>query len=381
MKRSSMAMAAAVLGLVACTSVGTSENSSAGSSADATSSAGTIAEGMIVFSQGEPGGVFTMAPDGSDRQQIREGSCCPRVSRDGAVAITSFLGERPVPAVVGLDGSGYALLQSPGDTLQFNDPLAWSPDGKRIAGEGGNGTGGPNAGIYTIRSSGGGVVQVDANPGHREFPMAYAPDGSKILFLRQVRRGDDYDGHMDVCVVNADGSGSLRLNPPGVTSGFIDAPLPTSTSWSPDGRRVAFTAAKSTAGSFWDADRAVFVVDVDGKHAHRITPWGNTYSAIWSPDGQWIAFSMENPVSQDLFVVHPDGTGLQAVTSNTDGLFSFGPAWSPDSTKLLFVRGPDEFDTTDLWTVDVDGSDLAQLTNSHDGYGSYSWVPVGGTGL
>jgi Tol biopolymer transport system component len=56
-----------------------------------------------------------------------------------------------------------------------------------------------------------------------------------------------------------------------------------------------------------------------------------------------------------LFVVHPDGTGLEAITSNTDGLFSFGPAWSPDSRRLLFVRGPDEFDTTDLWTVDVAG--------------------------
>jgi WD40-like Beta Propeller Repeat len=380
MKRSSMLTVAAVLGLVACTSVGKGETSATGSSTQAIASAEPIAGGTIVFSQGEPGQVFTMAPDGSDRKQIREGSCCPRVSRDGTLALTSFLGERPVPAIVELDGSGYTLLQSRDSTLQFNDPLAWSPDGKRIAGEGGNGTGGPNAGIYTISSSGGRLVQVDASPGHREFPMAYSPDGSKILILRQVQRGDDYDGHMDVYVVNTDGSGSLRLNPPNIMSGFIDTPLPTTTSWSPDGRQVAFTAAKRTTGSFWDSDRAVFVVDVDGGHARRITPWGNTYSAMWSPDGRWIAFSMENPVSQDLFVVHPDGGGLAAITSSADGLFSFGPAWSPDSTKLLIVRGPSEFDTTDLWTVNVDGSDLDQITDSQDGYGSYSWVSMGGTG-
>jgi Tol biopolymer transport system component len=380
MKRSSKLTVVAIVGLVACTSTGDGEPSAAGSSTEATSSAEPVAAGMIVFSQGEPGGVFTMAPDGSDRQQIRQGSCCPRVSRDGVVAITSFLGDRPVPATMELDGSGYSVLQFRDNTIQFNDPWTWSPDGKRIAGEGGNGEGGPEAGIYTLGSSGGRLVQVDATPGHREFPMAYSPDGSRILILRQVQRGDDYDGHMDVYVVNTDGSGSLRLNPPGIVSGFIDTPLPTTTSWSPDGRQVAFTAAKKTRGSFWDSDRAVFVVDVDGGRARRVTPWGNTYSAMWSPDGRWIAFSMEDPVSQDLFVVHPDGTGLAAITSSADGLFSFGPAWSPDSTKLLFVRGSDEFDTTDLWTVNVDGTDLVQITDSHDGYGSYSWVPTVGAG-
>jgi WD40-like Beta Propeller Repeat len=380
MKRSTMLIGAAVLGLVACTSAGNGETSAAGSPAEATSSTELVAGGTIVFGSGDHDGVFTMAADGSNRQQIREGSCCARVSGDGTLVVTSFFGERPVPATVELDGSGYTLLQSRDSVIQFNDPWAWSPDGKRIAGEGGNGTGGPNAGIYTIRSSGGGLVQVDASPGRREFPIAYSPDGSKILILRQVLRGDDYDGHMDVYVVYTDGSGSLRLNPPGTMSGFIDTPLPTTTSWSPDGRQVAFTAAQRTTESFWDSDRAVFVVDVDGKHAQRITPWGNTYSAMWSPDGRWIAFSMENPVSQDLFVVHPDGEGLAAITSNKDGLFSFGPAWSPDSTKLLFVRGPDEFETTDLWTVSVDGSDLTQITDSQNGYGSYSWVPMGRSG-
>jgi len=39
-----------------------------------------------------------------------------------------------------------------------------------------------------------------------------------------------------------------------------------------------------------------------------------------------------------------------------------------------------EFDTTDLWTVNVDGSDLDQITDSQDGYGYYSWVPMGGSG-
>ena len=71
----------------------------------------------------------------------------------------------------------------------------------------------------------------------------------------------------------------------------------------------------------------------------------------------------------------PDGSKLTAITSAEDGLFSFGPMWSPDSTRLLFVRGPDEFDTTDLWKANVDGTGLAQVTHMPASYGGYAWMP------
>lgn len=117
-----------------------------------------------------------------------------------------------------------------------------------------------------------------------------------------------------------------------------------------------------------------FVVESSGANPRRITAWGNTYSAVWSPSGRWIAFA-SNPGGTDLFVVYPDGTGLKAITSTADGSFSFGPAWSPDSGKLLFVRSKTGFDSTDLWTANVDGSNLAQLTHSPATYNSYVWLP------
>jgi Tol biopolymer transport system component len=76
-------------------------------------------------------------------------------------------------------------------------------------------------------------------------------------------------------------------------------------------------------------------------------------------------------------VVHPDGTERTQITTSEDGQFSFGPAWSPDSTQLLFVRGPGEFDDTDLWTVNVDGTGLVQVTHQPGEYGGYAWVPSG----
>jgi Tol biopolymer transport system component len=50
--------------------------------------------------------------------------------------------------------------------------------------------------------------------------------------------------------------------------------------------------------------------------------------------------SVENPATSDIYVVAPDGTGLRALTS-TPALIEYAPAWSPDGSRLAFVRSAD----------------------------------------
>jgi Tol biopolymer transport system component len=137
---------------------------------------------------------------------------------------------------------------------------------------------------------------------------------------------------------------------------------------------VTFVAS---SGSYSEDPRAVFVVDARGRDPRRITPWGETLEAAWSPDGLWVAFDMsDHGGPPDLFEIHPDGSGLTQITSSDqDGLFSFGPVWSPDGSQLLFVRGVDEFDDTDLWIVDVDGTHLTQVSHAQGCYAGYAWLP------
>jgi Tol biopolymer transport system component len=171
-----------------------------------------------------------------------------------------------------------------------------------------------------------------------------------------------------------DGSGLQRVNPPGTTAGLTSFGIVSSASWSPDGR-VAFVASD---GSYWDDRRAVFVANADGTGAERITPWNQTLSAQWSPDGEWIAYDTFGSSGQDeLFVVHPDGTDPTRLTSSDDAAFSFGATWSPDGTKPLFVRGED-FLLTDLWVVNPDGTGLAQVTHEPSEYNGYGWLPSTG---
>ena len=255
-----------------------------------------------MFQSGHPGHVFTITPDGTNMRPIQAGSCCPRTAADGKgrIAVTAFLHGRPVPATLTPDGSHYRVFKPVDPTLRRTDPWAVSPDGSRIACEGGEGRNdaGKLAGIYSFSASDGGrVVRVNASPGRRSYPIAYSPDGSRILFLRQIQQGDHYDGPMNVFVVNTDGTGLTRLNPPGTTSGLIDEPVVSTASWSPDGRRVALIAS---SGSFTATDnpRAVFVVGSDGSHPHRISAWGNSWGAQWSPNGRWIAFTTAHPQAQ-----------------------------------------------------------------------------------
>ncbi|MDP9299516.1 MAG: hypothetical protein M3P43_01235 [Actinomycetota bacterium] len=327
---------------------------------------------MIVFSRVDPTGIAVYSLDlgTGTEHKIREVEDFVTLSPDGTRFVDTTLNQDGLrtPTTFDIDGSGYAVvkLAEPNFEMVVGSG-GWSPDGKRFFGGGGDTTDPSRDGLYTVRiADGDGLVRLTGSS--HEYAVGYSPDGSHALFISEVKPYG-HSGPMDVFVVGTDGSGAVRLNPPGTTSGLE------AQSWSPDGRQVAFVAAK---GSFWDDDRAVFVADADGTDVHRITPWNVTYRAEWSPDGEWIAYDFDPSGSgvdpSDLFVVHPDGTERTRVTSNEDGKMSFAPVWSPGSQSLLFVRRELE-DEPDLWTVNVDGTGLSQVTHSPAEYTGYRWLP------
>jgi Tol biopolymer transport system component len=78
--------------------------------------------------------------------------------------------------------------------------------------------------------------------------------------------------------MNADGTGATRL-----TSNNLGDSQP---SWSPDGKKIAFTA-RTTATKY-----AVFLMNADGSGRTRFTEdFDVAADPAWSPDGQQIAFT------------------------------------------------------------------------------------------
>ena len=178
-------------------------------------------------------------------------------------------------------------------------------------------------------------------------------------------------------MVGANGKGLTRLTPKGTTTAVVFSY--DSVSWSPDGTKVAVAAAKEP---FWNTSiHSVYVASADGSSFKRVGPRGNIWDAVWSPDGRWIAFSMATKATGGLFqlyLMHPNGSGVRQLTSGSDGLSSLHPTWSPDSDQLLFLRGTSNSGNANIWSINVHGSRLYQVTHKSAGYGTglaLAWLP------
>ena len=149
--------------------------------------------------------------------------------------------------------------------------------------------------------------------------------------------------------------------------------------YSPDGGTIAFTAwnrprwgKRGSPNEFAGATGAVFLVDADGSHPRRLTPWGrNTSQDLdWAPDGKRLVFESEfgRGDGPELYLVRRDGSGLRKLTDNpslTPKAFaaSSDPAWAPDGSRILFTQAQviDDAFGLDLWTIRPDGTGMAPV--------------------
>jgi Tol biopolymer transport system component len=234
---------------------------------------------------------------------------------------------------------------------------SWSPHNQRIAYT--HRLGNPTqSAIWTIPVRGGTPKPVMSEKTTNWNPV-WSPDG-KYLYFSSDRRGS-----MNLWRVPIDeASGETRGEPEAITT---PAPYFAHPSLSADGKHVAFASALVTA----NIQRLTLDPSgvVNGEPA-----WVTTGSLRWSnpapsPGGNWIAvYSLVQPEGH-LYLVHPDGTAMRQLTS--DSAIDRMPRWSPDGNWVGFFS--DRNGRLELWKIRPDGSDLQQLT---EGGASYlAWAP------
>ena len=258
--------------------------------------------------------LYTAEPDGTDEQLLIAGPAeSPHWSPDGSrLSIATFSGDLVVTGIIKPDGSGLVQLNT---GLPINTPAsAWSPNGSRLADEVWSDAN-PSfvPGVFTMRSSDGGDLRrLTANPyGGHDIPADYAPDGSRLLFLRE----------------NPQLSHGGRL--------------------------------------------ALFEIGLDGMGITQLTRWSlNAGSGRWSPDGSRIVFAVGAGRSKgSIWTIRPDGTGLRKLFQDPRGGFAFQPTWAPSGDHILFALIP-AFTTggEDLYSIGPDGSGLTQVTTTPDDF-------------
>ncbi|MFQ6005983.1 MAG: CehA/McbA family metallohydrolase [Woeseia sp.] len=104
---------------------------------------------------------------------------------------------------------------------------------------------------------------------------------------------------------------------------------PSSLSWSPDGRTLVY----SMQGSLWRQD-------VDSDVAEQLTAGpGYDYQPDWSPDGSKIAFVRYDNDAMELYLLKLATNEMTALTD--EGAVNVEPRWSPDGSRLAYVSTRD----------------------------------------
>jgi len=119
-------------------------------------------------------------------------------------------------------------------------------------------------------------------------------------------------------------------------------------SWSPDGKRIAFTGVI-------DGKPVIGVVDSGGK----TRPLGVGYSPLWSPDGKQLLFRHDSNNGTALCVMNADGTEPRKILDNESAEFGF--SWFPDGKSVAFGSRRDAKKWSEIFRVSTDGGGLQKI--------------------
>ena len=241
----------------------------------------------------------------------------------------------------------------PRDLLRFRTvaDLACSPDGSRVAftvsaidAEADE----YRSNIWVAQADGGEPTQLTREP-KKAAAARWSPDGKTIAFL-----SDRENDRAQLFVVAAAGGEPRRLT---------DLPLGAMpASWSPDGTRLLFGARVPNTPP---------PADPEGRKRWEARPRHVT-KASYKADGQGYTFDART----HLFVVDvASGALTQLTTGDTEDR---AETWSPDGRRIAWARtrgGIGEYNWSDIWVANADGSDARRITSDVGRATSPTWSP------
>ena len=263
---------------------------------------------------------------------------------DGKIAFTSWREGSGDVWIMNADGSDPVNLTQ-GRHANCVNP-AWSPDGTKIAylALSKDSASGHSIGDVWVMDTDGGNSQQMGSLTNPRYDLVWAEDGSRIYFIKYLT------GRYEVLVVALDGSGSSLMDwreAAWIVRGFTD-----NRDRSPDGTKIASVVLQDSEGDAylrliiftsgeWPYEREDRMNLVEDSRKIPLPGLPYQYQQVELEPGQFIPASI---------------------------------TWSPDSMRTAFSAKNEQGDE-EVWVVDIDGSNLVNLT---DGLGGDypAWQPV-----
>ncbi len=195
--------------------------------------------------------------------------------------------------------------------------------------------------------------------------LAFSPDGNSIAFYREHSSGSEAGIYLTE--VGSDRFVQLTRNE--------DDCCPV---WSPDGKWIAFSRTQNHRVSLHlvpadgGGEQKLKAEQVMAKQPAAFKPASsvtfervlNTGSALpnrgeidWAPDGKFIAFAGAGGI----YLISPETSAVKRITEAPLLSEDWGPAFSPDGRKVLFVRDHQMGVANEILSVSVGGGDPAPM--------------------
>ena len=212
-------------------------------------------------------------------------------------------------AMMDYDGANHYYLTD-GKTMVLTP--RFSPDGKKIAylsyfkGK-------PRVYLLDLVS---GTEEMIGNFPSMSYAPQFSPDGKKMLLTLTDK------GNSEIYLYDIEKKKKTRLT----NHQAID----TSATFSPDMKQIVFNSDRS-------GKPQLYVMDADGQNVKRISfgQKGNYMTPVWSPRGDYIAFTKIESGQFYIGVMKPDGSGERLIAQD---FLVEGPSWAPNGRMLVYTR-------------------------------------------
>ncbi|MGF1650751.1 MAG: Tol-Pal system beta propeller repeat protein TolB [Hyphomicrobiaceae bacterium] len=196
--------------------------------------------------------------------------------------------------------------------------------------------------------------------------MSYATSGQPRVVLMDLRSGDrqvvgDFPNMTFAPRFSPDGARIIMSLQDGGASRIVELDLQsrrlftledsnainTGPCFAPDGRNLVFESDRT-------GTQQLYVMPAGGGPALRISYGDGRYSTpVWSPRGDYIAFTKQMSGQFLIGVMRPDGSGERVLT---EGFHNEGPTWAPNGRVLMFFReSPGASGGPRIYSIDLTG--------------------------